>query len=192
MNFYSSWPTRHCNLDTWFWLVENKLSDFEVKTLTKNFLHCVSAIPWFSLMKSSKNAQSWTFVIKSRQFHENIANRMPRPPCCDVPHWTGLGSTPELELELGSTPIPTPELELELELKPPELELELKLQELELELELIFKRLAGVGVGVENPRVGVGIGVETLGSWSWNWSWNFVKCFFYIYMYIYSSIIWNI
>ena len=30
---------------TRLWLAENKLSDFEVNTQTKNFLHCVSAIP---------------------------------------------------------------------------------------------------------------------------------------------------
>ena len=78
-NFYSSWPTRH-RKDTRFWLAENKLSDFEVKTQTKSFLHCISAIPWFSKVKSSKNAQPWTFVIKSHQFHENIANQTPPPP----------------------------------------------------------------------------------------------------------------
>ena len=78
-NFYLSWPNRH-HKDTRLWLAENKFSDFEVKTQTKNFLCCVSAIPWFSKVKSSKNAQPWAFFIKSRQFHENIANQTPPSP----------------------------------------------------------------------------------------------------------------
>ena len=35
---------------------------------------------WFLKVKSSKHAQPWIFVIKSHQFHENIANRTPPSP----------------------------------------------------------------------------------------------------------------
>ena len=60
----------------WQALCARRLRGLNVK---KN-LHCVSASPWFSKVKSNKNAKPWTFVIKSRQFHQNIANRISPSP----------------------------------------------------------------------------------------------------------------
>ena len=72
--FDSLWPTQHCK-DSRFWLVENKLADFEVEAQRKNFLH------WISAISNGENLQKGT----TNNIHHKICQISWKQSKSDVP-----------------------------------------------------------------------------------------------------------